>query len=65
MFEDNFEKNKYGQVLTVKEVMDYLKMGKNSVYALLQSGELAHYKIGKVYRIPLSSVQQYLEDVTC
>lgn len=65
MYNDDYEKNKYGQVLTVKDVMNFLKMGKNSVYALLQSGELAHYKIGKVYRIPLSSVQQYLEDVTC
>lgn len=65
MYNNAYEKDKYGEVLTVKEVMNYLKMGKNSVYGLLQSGELPSFKIGKVYRVPLSSVQEYLEQAVC
>lgn len=65
MYNNDYEKEKYGQVLTIKEVMDYLKMGKNSVYELVQSGELACFKIGRVYRIPLKAVQEYLEQATC
>jgi len=65
MYYDDYEKDKYGQVLTVKEVMNYLKMGKNSVYELLQSGEIGYFKIGKVYRIPLKAVQAYLDQAIC
>lgn len=51
---------RYDDVMTVEEVMDYLAMGKNSVYNLLKNGELTFFKIGRKYRITKKSVQAYV-----
>ena len=34
-------------IMTVEEVCDYLRLGKNSVYSLLKSGKLPSLKIGR------------------
>lgn len=50
----------YDEILTVTEVMELLYIGKNSVYALLNSGELQGFRIGKGWRIPKSALADFI-----
>lgn len=47
-------------ILTVQDVMKFLYIGKNTVYGLLQSGELKAFRIGKSWRIPRESLTEYI-----
>lgn len=44
------------QVYTPEQVARMLQVSKNTVYALISRGEIVAKKIGKVYRIPASSI---------
>jgi excisionase family DNA binding protein len=50
----------YDDILTVAEVMALLYVGKNTVYRLLQEGELRGFRIGKTWRIPKISLEEYI-----
>ena len=50
------------EILTVEEVADILYVGKNTVYALLQSGALRAFRIGKSWRIPRFCLEEYIID---
>jgi len=41
---------------TPEQVANMLQLSKNTVYQLINRGELIAKKIGKVYRIPVSSI---------
>lgn len=43
-------------VYTPEQVASILQLSKNTVYQLINRGEIVAKKIGKVYRIPLSSL---------
>ena len=45
-------------IMKLEEVMQYLDIGKNTLYGLLRSGELNAFKIGKVWKIPKKSVEE-------
>lgn len=44
------------KVYTPKQVAQMLQLSKNTVYELISRGEIIAKKIGKVYRIPASSI---------
>ena len=48
------------EIMQIEEVMEYLNIGKNTMYGLLKSGELNAFKIGKVWKIPKASVKDYV-----
>lgn len=48
------------EIMQFGEVMEYLNIGKNTLYGLLKSGELNAFKIGKVWKIPRKSVEEYI-----
>ncbi len=50
----------YPDVLTPTECMNVLSIGRNAIYTLLQNDIIKSVKIGKQYRIPKSSLQNYL-----
>ena len=50
----------YDDILTVAEVMEILYVGKNTVYRLLQDGELRGFRIGKSWRVPKASLEEYI-----
>lgn len=52
--------NKYPDVLTVKEAKEILRIGMNSMYYILQSGELKSIKIGRIYKIKKENVIEYI-----
>lgn len=49
-------------VLTVQDVTRLLKIGKNSVYALLKEGKIASIKQGKKIIVPKVCLVEYLID---
>ena len=51
----------HNEIMQIEEVMEYLNIGKNTMYGLLKSGELNAFKIGKVWKIPRKSVEEYVE----
>lgn len=44
------------KVYTPEQVAEILQLSKATVYSLIARGEIAAQKIGKVYRIPASSI---------
>ena len=51
----------YPDVLLPEEAMKVLMIGRNKIYELLKRNELKAIKIGKQYRIPKKSLQEYIE----
>ncbi|MDY4413837.1 MAG: helix-turn-helix domain-containing protein [Ruminococcus sp.] len=49
------------EIMKFEEVMEYLNIGKSTLYKLLRSGEIASFKIGKVWKIPRKSVEDYIK----
>ena len=47
-------------VLTPAEAMDVLGVGKNTMYRLLNSGQLPAVRIGRSWRIPGNALEDYL-----
>lgn len=52
----------YPDVVSVGEVCTMLRLGRNSVYSLLQSGKLQSVRIGSRYIIPAKWVADFLDD---
>lgn len=48
-------------MLTVEELMPVLKIGRNTAYALVRSGQLRSVRIGKQLRIPRVALDAYLQ----
>jgi putative molybdopterin biosynthesis protein len=44
------------QTYTPEQVAEILQLSKNTVYELISRGEIVAKKLGKVYRIPKSSI---------
>lgn len=44
------------QTYTPEQVADILQLSKNTVYELINRGEIIAKRLGKVYRVPVSSL---------
>lgn len=52
--------NQYGDVLTIRELCQILMIGRNRAYELLQSGTVKGFRIGRIWKIPKTSVVSFL-----
>jgi excisionase family DNA binding protein len=50
-----------GQLLTVAEVADLLRVSNMTVYRLIKAGQIGAIRVGKNYRIPQHDLDTYLE----
>ncbi len=50
------------QILRVKDLMDYLKIGKDRAYALMRSSSFPSTQIGKTYFVTVTNFQSWLQD---
>ena len=50
-FYENEDQEIENEYLTPREVMNYLYIGKNLFYKLVNSGELPAFRIGKLWRV--------------
>ena len=49
-----------GEILTLAEVAEYLKIPKKTVYNMTRSGELRGFKAGKHWRIPRAELGAWI-----
>ena len=52
--------DRYGDVLTITELREVLKIGRNAAYDLLNSGAIPAFRIGRNWKIPREAVKQYI-----
>lgn len=50
----------HDKLISLDELCDILKIGKNTAYTLMRTGELGAFKIGRVWKIPKKAVIQYV-----
>ena len=50
----------YPDIVNIENMMSMLGIGKSSAYALLQSNQIRHVKIGRKYIVPKKSVVDFL-----
>lgn len=46
--------------LRVEEMAHILSISRNSAYELVRSGQIRAVKVGRIYRIPKSAIQDFL-----
>ena len=51
---DNYE------IWTTDEVMEYLLIGRNTLYELLRTGKIKAFKIGSSWKISKKAVDEYI-----
>ena len=54
----------YDDILTVSELAEALKVGSTKAYRLVRSQKIKAFKEGKDWKIPKTSVIQYITDQT-
>lgn len=66
-YKDQFEHrenrlNKLEQytILTPLDIMDILGIGKNSTYALLNSGKLRGFRVGRSWRVSSEALEEFM-----
>lgn len=47
-------------ILTVEEMMEVLYIGRNYAYKLLNNGEIKGFRVGRSWRIPRKSLEEYV-----
>jgi len=50
------------QILTLKEVADYLKLAEKTAYKLASAGKLPGFKVGGSWRFKQTDIEQWIED---
>ena len=48
-------------ILTVPELMEILQVGQNYAYYLLHTNKIKGYRVGRSWRIPRKSVENYID----
>lgn len=51
----------YPDIVTPEDIQKMLRLGRNSVYALLKQGKIKSLRVGKKYLIPKTSVINFLQ----
>ena len=53
--------NEIPAILTVPQLAEFLNIGRNAAYDLVNSNQIKVIRIGKIIRIPRHAVLEYLE----
>ena len=49
------------QILTVREVADYLKVNERTVYRMAAAGEIPAFKVGASWRFKFSELEDWMK----
>ncbi|WP_079506011.1 helix-turn-helix domain-containing protein [Mesobacillus jeotgali] len=47
-------------ILTIEELMEALYIGRNYAYKLLNNGEIKGFRVGRSWRIPRTSLEEFI-----
>ena len=50
---------------TVSEVQEMLGLRRQTVYMMLETGQIPALKLNKIWRVPIDKFNQWLENETC
>lgn len=50
------------EIITIDEMCEILNIGKNTAYRLLANQEIQAFKIGRLWKIPKSSILAYIQN---
>lgn len=50
----------HNDILTIEELMEALYIGRNYAYKLLNSGEIKGFRVGRSWRIPRTSLEEFI-----
>ena len=50
----------YDELITVEDMQRLLGIGKNTAYELLRLGKVKCFRIGRIYKIPKKSIEEYI-----
>ena len=53
--------NEQSTLITIPELCEQLRIGRNAAYQLLRSGELKCFRLNRIWKIPQQSVTEYLQ----
>lgn len=56
-----YYKNESSDILSVSELSDYLNIGKNRAYELLNNGTIKGFRIGSTWRVSMAAVNDYIK----
>ena len=48
------------ELITIEQLCDALSIGRNTAYTLLNSGAVKAFKIGRIWKIPRQSLNEYI-----
>jgi excisionase family DNA binding protein len=48
-------------ILSLEDVCKQLTLGKNAVYNLIRTGQIKAFRIKRIWKIPQSSVNEYVQ----
>lgn len=51
-----------GEILTIKEVAEYLKVNERTVYRLAAAKKIPAFKVGNAWRFKKTEVEQWISD---
>ena len=54
--------NQENDILTVDDLCEVLRIGKNAAYKLINSGKLKCYRINRIWKITRQSVEEYIDE---
>jgi len=54
--------DKFGDVLTIEELSDYLKIPKSTLYKLVREGKVPCQKVGRHWRFRKGAIDHWLEE---
>ena len=57
-----FKGYELGDILSFEEFTEYLGISRSLGYKLLTSGEIRGVKIGKIWKIPRNSIEDYVNE---
>ena len=52
------------RILSLDEVCEQLTIGRNAAYHLIRTGQLKAFRIKRIWKIPQSSINEYVQSVT-
>ncbi len=55
----------YDDVISVKELCEILRIGRNRAYELLQTNQIKGFQMGRPWKIPRIAVEEYLKKESC
>ena len=52
------------RILSLEELCEQLTIGRNAAYNLLRTGQIRAFRIKRIWKIPQSSINEYVQAVT-